>query len=109
MNIIKIPSFTTPKVDPILENKVQYSQLSFGRDRIINFQGHVYDKNSLIKDYHFNTVDVCVMFVFNTLHVVFLYSPNQPGFRISQKIFLNLPGLHNPQRIFFSLPDSHTV
>ncbi|MFP3594431.1 sensor histidine kinase [Chryseobacterium sp. SIMBA_038] len=57
LNIIKIPSFSTPKVDPTLENRVQYSVLPFGKDKIINFQGRVYDKNSLIKDYHFNTVD----------------------------------------------------
>ncbi|WP_080778472.1 sensor histidine kinase [Chryseobacterium phocaeense] len=57
LNIIKIPSFSTPKADHRLENRVQYSVLPFGKDKIINFQGRVYDKNSLIKDYHFNTVD----------------------------------------------------
>ncbi|WP_345205003.1 ligand-binding sensor domain-containing protein [Chryseobacterium ginsengisoli] len=57
LNIIKIPSFSTPKVDPTLENRVQYSVLPFGKNRIINFQGRVYDRNSLIEDYHFNTID----------------------------------------------------
>ncbi|MCS3531632.1 ATP-binding protein [Chryseobacterium sp. JUb7] len=57
LNIVKVPSFVTPKVNPTLENRVQYSMLPFGYDKIINFQGRVYDKNSLVKDYHFNTVD----------------------------------------------------
>lgn len=57
LNIIKIPSFSTPKIDPTLENRVQYSVLPFGPDKIINFQGRIYDKNSLIKDHHFNTLD----------------------------------------------------
>ncbi|WP_312392721.1 HAMP domain-containing sensor histidine kinase [Chryseobacterium sp.] len=57
LNIIKLPAFATPKVNPTVENRVQYSLLPLDSDKIINFQGRIYDKNSLLKDKHFNIVD----------------------------------------------------
>lgn len=71
LDIIKLASFSTPELSPAVEYRVQYSMLPFSKDQIINLQGRVYDKKSLVKDYHFNTLDESSMIYDHDKNILF--------------------------------------
>ncbi|PKF73615.1 ATP-binding protein [Chryseobacterium sp. PMSZPI] len=81
LNIIKIPSFTTPELAPTVEYRVQYTMLPFGKDQIINIQGRIFKRHSLVKDYHFNTFDELGALYDEKKNILFVSSSNHRIYR----------------------------